>query len=166
MENYRPIVLISYLSKITEKVISNRIYDFIESRKVFSECQYGYCTNLSTEVTCINFVQKVFDYLDGDEKVAAALFFDLTAAFDIINREFLKCKLFNMGIGGKVLDWILSYLSSRKIIVSLNGEMSDESEMNIGVGQGSNIGPSLLILFINGLPTYLPTKDVFMIIRL
>lgn len=161
IENFRPIVLLSYLSKIIEKLVTSRIYDFIESKNIFSNCQYGYRTNRSTESACTNFVQKLYEYINVGKKVAA-VFFDLTAAFDTVNHTFLHSKLYNLGIRGTALNWIMSYLTNRKITVSVDEELSELTDLTLGVGQGSIIGPLLFIIFVNDLPHYLPIEDIFM----
>lgn len=160
VENFRPITLLSHISKLTEKIIASRVYNFLETQHLLSNSQYGYRVNRSTELSCTDFIQKVYEYLDKGKKVAS-LFFDLTSAFDIVNHKFLKTKLYQYGIRGNILNWIISYLTNRKIVVSIDGEFSDEYDVDMGVGQGSTLGPLLFIIFINDLPFHLPTNDIY-----
>lgn len=85
MENYRPIVVLSHLRKIAEELITTRIYNFMESKNLFTDRQYEYRMNYSTELVCVDFVQKIYEYLDKGKKIAL-LFFHLTAAFDMHQR--------------------------------------------------------------------------------
>lgn len=161
VENYRPIVLLSCLSKIAEKSFANRIYSFMESNKIFTNCQYGYRAERSTELATLEFTQQIYSSLDKGKKVAG-LFFDLTAAFDTVSSTFLQDKLNKLGIRGKALEWIVSYLHNRRIVMSLGSEMSEAVELTVGVGQGSILGPLLFLIFINDLPQFVISGDIYM----
>ena len=57
-------------------------------------------------------------------------------------------KLESIGIRGKVLDWVGSWLTGRSQKVVLNGKESETGDVNSGVVQGSTLGPTLFLIFI------------------
>ena len=73
---------------------------------------------------------------------------DLSSAFDTINHDRLVEKLIkSYKFSGNVIKWIKSYLSNRSFRVAVNGSLSSEMPFNIGVPQGSILGPLLFILY-------------------
>ena len=77
------------------------------------------------------------------------IFIDLKKAFDTIDHEILVNKLKFYGIRGVALDWLKSYLNNRKQYVNFNGTSSDMKTILCGIPQGSILGPTLFLLFIN-----------------
>ncbi len=83
---------------------------------------------------------------------------DFSKAFDKVSHSLLLHKLHHYGIRGKTNTWIGSLLSNRTQSVLVEGEMSDPVEVASGVPQGSVIGPSLFIFYINDLPQNISSK--------
>ena len=81
------------------------------------------------------------------------LFIDLSRAFDTISHKILIDKLYKYGIRGIALEWIKDYLLNRKQYVVYNNTKSNISSVEIGVPQGSILGPLLFIIYVNELPT-------------
>lgn len=150
MNNYRPISLLSVFSKIFEKAIKSRIVFFLEKRDFFSPDQYGFRKNKNTEQAIVSFLEQVTEHIDKGSKVST-LFIDLTKAFDRVQHSTLLKKLYCCGFRGITRDWLSSYLHGRTQLVRVNGQLSKELPINVGVPQGSVLGPLLFLVYVNGI---------------
>jgi hypothetical protein len=149
-DNYRPISLLSTLSKVLEKMVSVQLVNHLDRNNILYEHQYGFQRNKSTEhslVHAINFIGKAMN----DNNYCIGVFFDLKKAFDVCSHEILVMKLSKMGVSGVALDWFKSYLSDRYQCVDINGNLSDSKRIKISILQGSILGPILFLCFINDL---------------
>ena len=100
-ENYRPISLLPQ-SKILERLIKNRILNFINKHNIINECQYGFRNNISTADAISETIEIISDKLESLKK-CAIISIDLRKAFDTLDHTILLNKLFIYGIRGKLL---------------------------------------------------------------
>ena len=148
ISNYRPISLLSSISKVLEKFIHKRTIRFLKKLDIFSDSPFGFRQKHSTTHAILYFIDHIASALD-DQLHTLAIFLDLSKAFDTIDIEILLYKLSHYGIRRKTLEWFRSYLTNRKQFVSINGSNSDYNHITCGVPQGSLLGPLLFILNIN-----------------
>jgi len=148
--NYRPISLLSSISKILEKVVSVQLYNHLDINKLLYMHQYGFQRNKSTEHNLLSAVNFIYDALNKGE-YCIGLFLDLKKAFDVCDHEILISKLHHMGVRDTALNWFRSYLSNRCQYVEVNGAKSSKKFIRISVMQGSILGPLLFLCYINDL---------------
>jgi hypothetical protein len=147
--NYRPISLLPAFSKILEKLMHKRIYTFLTNQQIISDRQYGFRPKLSTSDALCAFLGDTYNHLNS-KHFTAAVFLDLSKAFDTIKHTILFNKLHNYGIRGAPLDLIKSYLNNRTQHCAIgNIESSRITLPPFGVPQGSVLGPLLFLIYTN-----------------
>ena len=148
INNYRPISVLSFFSKVFEKIVYNHVLDFIDDNNVLYDYQYGFRHSHSTQQAIITLVDRITKSLDKGH-IAITILLDLKKAFDTVDHRILLRKLYAYGIRDALLKWFESYLTGRTQYVAFNGRNSDIHYVKCGVPQGSILGPLLFILYMN-----------------
>ncbi|GFV06107.1 RNA-directed DNA polymerase from mobile element jockey [Trichonephila clavipes] len=156
-ENYRPISLLSILSKITEYVILNRLKTFTNENNFINPNQYGFTRNLSTYHPLLGLTENITAGFQRGRSTGA-VFLDIQKAFDRVWVSGLIYKLITNNFPPALIHLINSYLVNRFFQVRVNDTLSNSFKINYGVPQGSLLGPLLFNIFINDIPTHPQTS--------
>jgi hypothetical protein len=148
VDNYRPISLLSSVSKILEKIVADKLIYHLLSNDLLYNHQYGFLPKKSTEQNLIQIVNFITEALN-EGMYCMGVFLDLRKAFDVCSHEILLKKLEKMGIKGTAHKWFKSYLTNRSQCVDISGHFSEQINLDISVIQGSTLGPILFLCYIN-----------------
>ena len=148
MANYRPISILSCLSKILEKLFKDRIMSFINKHNILHPYQYGFRKYHSSSHAVLDLTTTVYDVIN-DKKLACLVMINLKKALDTVCHERLLLKLNNYSIRGKAYDLLNRYLTNRYQYVQINTNSSTSKEIKYGVSQGSILGSLLYIIYVN-----------------
>ena len=145
MDSYRPIAVLPVCSKIFEQCICKQLTDFLESKNLLSNHQFGFRSNRNTESAVTLFTDHIRKSMN-DGKLTGSIFIDLSKAFDTLSHAQILENLSSTGLKGVEYELFQNYLFNRKQTVIYDGVASDPQYVLSGVQQGSILGPLLFVI--------------------
>lgn len=133
---------------------------FMEAKNLFPITQYGFRRNLSCEKLLQNYVYYISKAMETSKQIDA-VYFDLKAAFDLVNHELLIADLEKEEMPTFVTDFYKSFLSGRTQRVKFKDTYSRIEFVSLGTGQGTCSGPLLFTFFIRKLEKVLKFCKIF-----
>ena len=149
--NYRPISILNFSSKIFEKILHTRLITYLDNNKLIYNNQFGYRKNHSTSQAVLSVTELLHSAISSN-KYSIAMFLDLSKAFDTVDKNILIEKLSSYGLGENVIKLINNYMTERCMYIPNQYKSSNVKNINnldLGVPQGSTLGPLLFILYVN-----------------
>lgn len=146
--NYRPISLTCISCKLMEHILTSQIMGHANDHNILYQLQHGFRSKRSCETQLLEFQDDILRNMAKGEQTDV-LIMDFSKAFDKVGHTKLLHKLHHYGIQGRTHMWIQDFLRHRTQTVVLEGEKSNPADVKSGVPQGSVLGPTLFLLYIN-----------------
>lgn len=149
MSDYRPISVTPVLSRLLERIVVQKfIYPSINNSMLAD--QFAFRPSGSTTAALVTLTHHVSHLLETNAYVRCLLI-DFSKAFDVVDRFILISKLRNLNLAPCILNWIINFLSNRTQAVKIDNAVSSFLPINMGVIQGSALGPSLFSIMLSDL---------------
>ena len=143
--------MLSTIGKLIERILHKRLEYFLESQLKLGESQHGFRQEKSTMDALLIVNNTIRQAIDSN-KYCIVVHLDIQGAYDYVWHEGLLFKMIDLGVDRQMMEWTLSYITDRKMRVTLGSCSSDELAVNCGVPQGTVLSPTLFNIMLNDLP--------------
>ena len=154
MQNYRPVALLCVPGMILERVVTEQIENHLEENNLMGECQFGFRRVRSTQAAVATLCCTA-QRENQNKKAVGMIMYDLSAAFDTVEKKTLCSKMEYLALAQSTIDWIDSYLTKRLQRVKIGNDSSEIMEIPFGTPQGSRLSPLLFNILACDLNLYL-----------
>lgn len=137
-------------------IISRALTKHFERAGLMSQCKYGFRKGLGARDLPTP-LQHTWGQAVNNQGCVRVLAVDIAGAFDKVSHSGLLFKLRRMGVSGSLHRWLSSYLQGRSIRALISGHTSSARSISAGVPQGSTLGPTLFLAYINDIEQSLPS---------
>lgn len=158
-QNYRPISLTSHIIKVFERIMRNKLVEYLESNNLLKNFQHGFRHGRSCLSELLAHFDDILKNLNEGNDVDV-VYLDFAKAFDKVDHKLLLKKLKLLGISGKVYEWIKSFLSNRYQSVVIDGFHSFILLVISGVPQGTVLGPILFLIYLNDMKSAITSGSI------
>lgn len=147
-DSYRPIALTSCIGKIFEQLLKQRLEFFVEKYCILPNSQFGFRKGRSAQESISHLQLDIYNAVSCKRKLAC-IFFDIVGAFNNVNLATLSNELASIGLPGKIINWIYTFLNGRQVYVKYNNSLIGPRLSHKGTCQGSILSPLIFLLYIN-----------------
>lgn len=154
-ENYRGIALVNVVAKLFTKILCGRLDDWAKQKGIYPECQGGFRADRSTYDNIFAALASVQLQLRHGQRKVFSLFVDLRRAFDSVSHRLLWQKLFRLGVSSKIIRVMKDLYEHATMKVRSGGDLTDGIDITEGVLQGESLSPTLFLLFLSDIESYL-----------
>ena len=153
LTNYRPISVVSILSRFLEKVAHDQLFSHMKDCDLLADNQFAFRKLRNTQTSILT-METWFRNIN-EQETNLSVFLDLKKAFDTVDHDILLSKLSAYGVTDLAHNWFTSYLAGREQYCYVEGKSSNNRLVQCGIPQGSCYGPLLFIIYMNDFEKFL-----------
>ena len=157
-ENHRPISLTPHSGKIFERIINDRLVQYLESNNIIPQQQAGFRRFRSTTDNLVFLAEKMKNTLRSPKGYMFSAFFDVQKAFDRVWHGKLLDQLKKIGLNGNLYHVIKNFLANRYMCVKVGNQRSALHRIDMGTPQGAVLSPTLFCILLHDI-TDVDIKD-------
>jgi hypothetical protein len=154
---HRVISLLDTMEKLVERTAAHLMSERLEMNHHLYDGQYGSSVRRSTVDTIAVLVNRT--QLAYEKKaVAGALLMDIKSAFNNVSKSHLASQMNRVGIDPQLIQWSLSFIHDRRMVIELNRMYGLEHQLESGILQGSPVSPILFAIYMSELFDYVEER--------